>query len=86
MKEISILIPAYNEEEVLPAMKEALEKATANLSNYAFEFLFINDGSTDRTQEMLHAYHLKEEPCIAHNGKHWDLQHKPNLYPKKQGH
>ena len=60
MKQISILIPAYNEEEVLPAMKEALEKVTANLSNYTFEFLFINDGSTDRTQEMLHAYHLED--------------------------
>ena len=60
MKQISILITAYNEEEVLPAMKEALEKVTGNLSNYAFEFLFINDGSTDRTQEMLHDYHLED--------------------------
>lgn len=61
MKEITILIPAYNEEEVLPALKEALLKATASLSNYNFEFLFINDGSTDRTQEMLHDYHLEDE-------------------------
>lgn len=61
MKEITILIPAYNEEEVLPALKEALMKATASLSNYKFEFLFINDGSTDRTQEMLHDYHLEDE-------------------------
>lgn len=61
MKEITILIPAYNEEEVLPALKEALDNVTASLSNYRFEFLFINDGSTDRTQEILHAYHLEDE-------------------------
>lgn len=61
MKEITILIPAYNEEEVLPALKEALLKATASLSNYNFEFLFINDGSIDRTQEMLHEYHLEDD-------------------------
>ena len=61
MKEITILIPAYNEEEVLPEMKEALLNATASLSNYKFEFLFINDGSTDRTQEMLHEYHLEDD-------------------------
>ena len=61
MKEITILIPAYNEEEVLPAMKEALLNVTDSLSNYKFEFLFINDGSTDRTQEMLHEYHLEDE-------------------------
>ena len=61
MKQITILIPAYNEEEVLPALKEALIKVTASLSNYQFEFLFINDGSTDRTQEMLHTYHLEDE-------------------------
>lgn len=61
MKEITILIPAYNEEEVLPALKEALDNVTASLSNYRFEFLFINDGSSDRTQEMLYAYHLEDE-------------------------
>ena len=61
MKEITILIPAYNEEEVLPEMKEALLNVTASLSNYKFEFLFINDGSTDRTQEMLHEYHLEDD-------------------------
>ena len=61
MKEITILIPAYNEEEVLPEMKKALLNVTAFLSNYKFEFLFINDGSTDRTQEMLHEYHLEDD-------------------------
>ena len=56
MKKIKILIPAYNEEEVLPALKEALLSVTASLPAYAFEFLFINDGSTDNTQEMIEAY------------------------------
>lgn len=60
MKKITVLIPAYNEEEVLPALKAALIPVTASLPAYQFEFLFINDGSTDRTQEMLEQYHEED--------------------------
>lgn len=53
MKTISILIPAYNEEEVLQPLYERLGKLAGETKNYQFEFLFVNDGSTDRTLEML---------------------------------
>jgi glycosyltransferase involved in cell wall biosynthesis len=56
MKTITILVPAYNEEEVLPAFKEALLPAVAEFPEYQFEFLFINDGSSDRTAEILETY------------------------------
>ncbi|WKA57767.1 glycosyltransferase family 2 protein [Planococcus shenhongbingii] len=52
-KLITILIPAYNEEEVLPALLKRLKDVTAELPKYDFEFLFVNDGSSDRTLEML---------------------------------
>ncbi|ANU10200.1 glycosyltransferase [Planococcus antarcticus DSM 14505] len=53
MKLITILIPAYNEEEVLETLLERLLLVTTEISNYQFEFLFVNDGSRDRTLEML---------------------------------
>lgn len=53
MKKISIIIPAYNEEESLPILYERIEKLMNNMKNYEFEILFINDGSKDRTIEII---------------------------------
>ena len=53
MKKIDILIPAYNEEEALPFLFERLEKIMKENSNYEFEILFINDGSKDKTLELI---------------------------------
>lgn len=53
MKTISILIPAYNEEEVLQPLYERLGKIAGETHGYKFEFLFINDGSSDKTLETL---------------------------------
>ena len=55
-KLISILIPAYNEEEVLPMLMERLGKLAHENSSYDFEFLFINDGSRDNTLELIKKY------------------------------
>jgi len=61
MKKISILIPAYNEQPVL----EKLFTRLANLANdnkaYAFEFLFVNDGSKDKTMETIKEFADKDE-------------------------
>ena len=53
MKKISIIIPAYNEEESLPYLYDRLEKLMSNMSNYEFEILFVNDGSKDKTIEII---------------------------------
>lgn len=50
MKLITIIIPAYNEEESLCPLYDQLCQMMAGNSSYAFELLFINDGSTDSTQ------------------------------------
>ncbi len=59
-KKISILIPAYNEEEVLRHLYERLVKLAGETSDYKFEFLFVNDGSRDRTLEMIKTYAEKD--------------------------
>lgn len=55
-KKISILIPAYNEQEVLRHLYERLNKLAGETPNYDFEFLFVNDGSRDNTLEMIKQY------------------------------
>lgn len=64
-KKISILIPAYNEQEVLRHLYERLYKLAGETPNYAFEFLFVNDGSRDKTLEMIKAYAAKD-PRVAY--------------------
>lgn len=49
---ISIIIPTYNEEENLPILYGRLQ-GVANKSEYDFEFIFIDDGSTDRSFSIL---------------------------------
>ena len=56
MKKISILIPAYNEEEVLDMLMERLSKLAADQPKYSWEFMFVNDGSRDRTLEIIKQY------------------------------
>lgn len=52
-KLISILIPAYNEQEVLEMLFERLEKLASDNEKYDFEFFFVNDGSRDNTYEII---------------------------------
>lgn len=49
---ISVIIPMYNEQDNVCHVHEAIKKATHNLA-YRFEYLFINDGSSDKTTERL---------------------------------
>lgn len=54
MKElISLIVPCYNEQEVLPLFYEEVSRVTALMPDYGFEFLFVDDGSKDSTLEIL---------------------------------
>ena len=53
MKKISVIIPAYNEEESLPILYDRMKKLMDSINNYEFEILFVNDGSKDRTIELI---------------------------------
>lgn len=60
MKTITLLIPAYNEEAVLGALFERLDGLASSVKDYEFEFLFVNDGSRDKTLEMIKAQAEKD--------------------------
>jgi len=49
---LSIIIPIYNEEEAFPFLLPALEKVLAEMA-CEYEFIFVNDGSRDRSLELL---------------------------------
>ena len=60
MKKITIIIPAYNEEESLPHLYERLEKLMNSMEHYEFEILFVNDGSKDNTINLIKEYREKD--------------------------
>lgn len=49
---ISVIIPCFNEEESIPLFYEAMEAIKPELKD-EFEYIFINDGSTDKTLSAL---------------------------------
>ena len=49
---LSVIIPAYNEEEIIPKTVSTID-GILNDANIAHELLFINDGSKDRTWEII---------------------------------
>jgi len=53
MKTITILIPAYNESEVFPILIDRLSSLVDANKSYSFELLFVNDGSTDNTLDLI---------------------------------
>jgi glycosyltransferase involved in cell wall biosynthesis len=56
MQKISVIVPCYNEEEVLPKLFERLGAAAAAWS-VDYEVICVDDGSRDRTWPLLRARH-----------------------------
>jgi len=52
-KLVTILVPAYNEQEVLNMLYNRLKNIMEENSNYDFEILFVNDGSKDNTLNIM---------------------------------
>ena len=55
---LSIVVPCYNEEESLPLFLEAVESIARNIT-HDIEYIFINDGSTDGTLNVLRELHVQ---------------------------
>ncbi len=55
---ISLIIPCYNEEQALPFLYQALCELRSGLTGTgkSFEFIFVNDGSSDRTKDVIKEY------------------------------
>ena len=54
MKKISIVVPCHNEEASIPLFYKTVNEITETMKKKAdFEFIFVNDGSTDKTLHEL---------------------------------
>ena len=53
MKKISVVIPVYFEEEVVNECYNRTKSVLEGLEKYEYEIIFVNDGSQDKTLEML---------------------------------
>ena len=60
-EKISIIVPCYNEEEVLPIFYKEINRVSKEMKNVDFEFLFINDGSRDKTLDILRDLSKKDK-------------------------
>ena len=60
-EKISIIAPCYNEEEALPIFYKELNRVSKKMKSVDFEFLFINDGSRDKTLEILRDLSKKDK-------------------------
>ena len=54
-RRISLAIPVFNEEAVLPELLDRLTRVLATLPGGPHEVVFVNDGSSDRSQAILEA-------------------------------
>lgn len=53
MKNVDIIVPCYNEQEVLSTFYKTTTEITEKIENYAFRFIFVDDGSRDDTLLIL---------------------------------
>lgn len=61
MKKISIISPCYNEEENVLELYRRVMDAVSGIDGYEFEYVFIDNASTDRTVELLKGLATKDQ-------------------------
>ncbi|TWV14376.1 glycosyltransferase family 2 protein [Bacteroidaceae bacterium HV4-6-C5C] len=58
--DISVVVPLFNEEESIPELYAWIERVM-HVNDFSFEVVFINDGSTDRSWEIIKELKQKSE-------------------------
>lgn len=62
LDKISVIVPCYNEEQSLPYFYDEIVKVSESMKDKAeFEYIFVNDGSSDGTVEELRKLHKKDK-------------------------
>lgn len=59
MDKISIIVPVYNEEEAIKIFYDKITEVSAKIEA-EFEFIFVNDGSKDKTLEIVKEYAIQD--------------------------
>ena len=61
--DISVVIPLYNEDESIPELYAWIERVMKQ-NGFSYEVIFINDGSTDRSWEIISELHHKQPDVV----------------------
>lgn len=63
MSRMSIVVPCFNEEEALPVYYREMCRVMQEMKDVEFEILFVDDGSTDRTLEIIRSLNETDGRC-----------------------
>ena len=58
--DISVVVPLYNEEESLPELYAWIERVM-KANGFSYEVIFVNDGSTDRSWQIIEELSRKSD-------------------------
>ena len=61
--DISVVIPLYNEDESIPELYAWIERVMKE-HGYSYEVIFINDGSTDRSWDIISDLNQKQPDVV----------------------
>lgn len=61
MVDISFIVPMYNEEDVIDIFFAKMSETLAELPQYSYEYICVNDGSTDKTLSLLRTRAKKDQ-------------------------
>ena len=61
MDKISVVVSCYNEQEALPLFYEEISNIANKIKDTEFEFIFVNDGSKDKTLEVIKKFRKTDE-------------------------
>ncbi len=60
---ITVVVPVYNEQDALPELRERLDASLASIGG-GYEIVFVDDGSSDRSAEMITEWALSDERIV----------------------
>ncbi|MBQ8028055.1 MAG: glycosyltransferase family 2 protein [Clostridia bacterium] len=61
MKTIELIVPCYNESDVLEIFYREVSSVMQKIENYSYSFIFVNDGSSDNTADIIKRLSEKDE-------------------------
>ncbi len=60
-KKLSVIVPSYNEEKAIPYFYEEITKISKEMNYLDFEYIFVDDGSSDNTLSVIKDYAKKDK-------------------------
>ena len=61
MKKITVIVPCYNEEQAIHYFYEEMERIAAQMPENTFEYVFVDDGSSDGTLRCMRELRKKDQ-------------------------